>query len=96
MSNVFLNTWHGEWPENIQIILESFFWTYSYIRKLPKSFSVTRDINLSGSRIKIFTKELNVRGDVIMLGIKTKRLPETMNLRKSLRVSFSTPEALSE
>lgn len=90
MSSVFLNTWHGEWPENIQFILGHFFWAYSYIRKLPKLFSVARDINLSGSRIKYFPKELNVRGDTIMPGIQTQKLPDTMNLRQSLRLSFST------
>lgn len=94
MSNVFLNTWHGEWPENIQFILGSFFWTYSYIRKLPEVFSVAIDINLSGSGIKQLPKELTVLGDAIMPGIQTRRLPDKMNLSQSLRLSFSTLEAL--
>ncbi|HFU2783594.1 TPA: hypothetical protein ACGQX6_001286 [Klebsiella michiganensis] len=94
MSSVFLNTWHGEWPENIQFILGHFFWAYSYIRKLPEVFSVAIDINLSGSGIKQLPKELTVLGDAIMPGIQTRRLPDKMNLSQSLKLSFSTLDAL--
>lgn len=94
MSSVFLNTWHGEWPKNIQFISGHFFWTYSYIRKLPEVFSVHGDMNLSGSVIRQLPKELTVPGDTIMPGIQTRRLPDRMNLSQSLRLSFSTLEAL--
>lgn len=94
MSGVFLNTFHGRWPESIDIIKGHFFWTYSYIRKLPEEFSVHGDMNLSGSEIQQLPKELTVPGDTIMPGIQTRRLPDRMNLSQSLRLSFSTLEAL--
>ncbi|QJT82317.1 hypothetical protein [Kosakonia sp. MUSA4] len=94
MSGVFLNTFHGRWPESIHTIKGHFFWTYSYIRKLPEVFSVHEDMNLSGSEIKQFPKELTVRRDAIMPGIQTRGLPDRMNLSQSLRLSFSTPEVL--
>ncbi|MEN0579151.1 hypothetical protein AAIG39_09045 [Phytobacter palmae] len=94
MSSVFLNTFHGRWPESINTIKGHFFWTYSYIRKLPEVFSVHGDMNLSGSEIQQLPKELTVPGDAIMPGIQTRGLPERMNLSQSLRLSFSTLEAL--
>ncbi|WP_019846365.1 hypothetical protein [Dickeya zeae] len=94
MSSVFLNTFHGRWPESIHTIKGHFFWTYSYIRKLPEVFSVHGDMNISGSEIQQLPKELTVPGDTIMPGIQTRRLPDRMNLSQSLRLSFSTPEAL--
>lgn len=94
MSSVFLNTFHGRWPDRINTIEGHFFWTYSYIRKLPEVFSVRGDMNLSGSEIKQLPKELTVPGDTIMSGIHTRRLPDRMNLSLSLRLSFSTLEAL--
>lgn len=94
MSSVFLNTFHGRWPESIHTIKGHFFWTYSYIRKLPEIFYVVKDINLSGSEIKQLPKELTVPGDTIMPGIQTRRLPDRMNLSQSLKLSFSTLEAL--
>lgn len=94
MSCVFLNTFHGRWPESIHTIKGHFFWTYSYIRKLPEVFSVHGDMNLSGSEIQQLPKELTVPGDAIMPGIHTRRLPDRMNLSQSLRLSFSTQEAL--
>lgn len=94
MSSVFLNTFHGRWPKSIHTIKGHFFWTYSYIRKLPNVFSVHGDINLSGSVIRQLPKELTVPGDAIMPGIQTRRLPDRMNLSQSLRLSFSTLEAL--
>ncbi|QXW40581.1 hypothetical protein KXJ78_05270 [Klebsiella grimontii] len=96
LSNVFLNTFHGRWPDNIRTIKGHFFWTYSYIRRLPKVFTVATDINLSGSRIKQLPKELTVLGEAIMPGIKTRKLPDRINLSQSLRLSFSTLEALPE
>lgn len=66
VSSVFLNTWHGEWPENIQFILGHFFWTYSYIRRLPGDFYVKKSINLSGSTIKLFPKNLTLRDELFM------------------------------
>ncbi|HGM7841209.1 TPA: hypothetical protein ACKQH2_003606 [Serratia marcescens] len=94
MSSVFLNTFHGRWPKSIHTIKGHFFWTYSYIRKLPSVFSVHGDINLSGSVIRQLPKELTVPGDAIMPGIQNRRLPDRMNLSQSLRLSFSTLEAL--
>lgn len=94
MSGVFLNTFHGRWPESIHTIKGHFFWTYSYIRKLPEVFSVHGDMNLSGSEIQQLPKELTVPGDAIIPGIQTRRLPDRMNLSQSLRLSFSTLEAL--
>ncbi|MDM4405850.1 hypothetical protein QTP22_22570 [Klebsiella grimontii] len=96
LSSVFLNGWHGEWPENIQFILGHFFWTYSYIRKLPKVFSVHGEMNLSGSRIKKFPTELTVHDDAIMPGIQAKSLPEKIILNRSLMVWSSTLEVLPE
>lgn len=94
LSSIFLNTFHGRWPERIHTIKGHFFWTYSYIRNLPDVFSVHGDMNLSGSEIKQLPKELTVLGDTIMPGIRTRRLPDRMNLSHSLRLSFSTLEAL--
>lgn len=94
MSSIFLNTFHGRWPESIHTIKGHFFWTYSYIRKLPEVFSVYGDMNLSGSEIRQLPKELSVSGDTIMPGIQIRRLPDRMNLSQSLRLSFSTLEAL--
>lgn len=94
MSDVFLNTFHGRWPESIHTIKGHFFWTYSYIRKLPEVFSVAKDINLSGSKIKQSPTELTVHGDAIMPGIQAQSLPDRMNLSQSLGLSFSTLEAL--
>nr|WP_229223008.1 hypothetical protein [Enterobacter hormaechei] len=94
LSSVFLNMFHGRWPESIHTIKSHFFWTYSYIRKLPDVFSVHGDMNLSGSEIKQLPKELTVSGDAIMPGIQTRILPDRMNLSQSLRLSFSTLEAL--
>ncbi|EHD22812.1 MULTISPECIES: hypothetical protein [Brenneria] len=90
MSSVFLNTYHGKWPNNIRFIRKHFFWTYSYIRQLPDIFSVTGEMNLSGSKIKHFPAELKVNSDAIMLGITAKKLPDIMTLNNSLRLSFST------
>lgn len=94
LSDVFLNTFHGRWPDNIRTIKGHFFWTYSYIRRLPKVFSVATDINLSGSGIKQFPKELTVHGDAIMPGIQAKSLPEKIILDRSLMLRSSTLEAL--
>lgn len=71
MSSVFLNTFHGKWPESINTIKGHFFWTYSYIRRL-NLFSVYGDINLSGSNIKKCLHELELKGDVIIPGIKIR------------------------
>lgn len=71
MSSVFLNTFHGRWPESINTIKGHFFWTYSYIRRL-NLFSIYGDINLSGSNIKKCLHELEVKGDVIIPGIKIR------------------------
>ena len=94
LSDIFLNTFHGRWPDNIRTIKGHFFWTYSYIRKLPEVFTVATDINLSGSRIKQFPAELTVKGDVIMPGIQARRLPDRMSLSRSLMLQHSTLEAL--
>jgi hypothetical protein len=72
MSCVFLNTFHGRWPESIHTIKGHFFWTYSYIRKMPEVFSVHGDMNLSGSNIKKCLHELELKGDVIIPGIKIR------------------------
>lgn len=71
MSDVFLNTFHGRWPESIHTIKGYFFLTYSYIREL-NLFSVYGDINLSGSNIKKCLHELEVKGDIIIPGIKIR------------------------
>lgn len=94
LSDVFLNTFHGRWPDNIKTIKGHFFWTYSYIRKLPEVFTVPSDINLSGSRIKQFPTELTVKGDVIMPGIQARKLPDRVSLSRSLMLQHSTLEAL--
>ncbi|WCF12234.1 hypothetical protein N4G58_14200 [Edwardsiella piscicida] len=94
MSDVFLNTFHGRWPDSVHTIKGHFFWTYSYIKKMPEVFSIHGDINLSGSGVKQLPNELTVLGDAIMPGIHTRRLPDRMNMSQSLRLSFSTLEAL--
>ncbi|MDX7158925.1 hypothetical protein BME18_05540 [Klebsiella michiganensis] len=70
MSSVFLNTWHGEWPENIQFILGHFFWTHSYIRRLPEIFHIMESANFSGSEIKCFPDEIKSKKGIILLGVK--------------------------
>lgn len=89
MSSVFLNTWHGEWPKNIQFILGHFFWIYSDIKGLPEIFVVKGEMDVSGSTIRTPPSDLTVGGDLKILGTRATHLPERMALEGVLNLSFS-------